>query len=84
MKTRACAEVGIIADHMKLPPSTTENELLTSINKLNCDDTVHAILLQLPLESNNEIGTYRGGGKKDTCSCPRGLAPPTFMHTHLY
>ena len=29
----------------------TENELIATIQRLNCDQSVHAILLQLPLDS---------------------------------
>ena len=58
MKSRATAEVGIECKHLRLPTSVKENELLATISKLNNDDSVHAILLQLPLMSDNEIGTY--------------------------
>ena len=33
----------------------TEEEVITEITKLNCDPNVHAILLQLPLDSENAI-----------------------------
>lgn len=56
MKTKAAAEVGVAFEHLKLPSTTTEEELLTSIEKLNKDDSVHAILLQLPLDSIHAIG----------------------------
>jgi methylenetetrahydrofolate dehydrogenase (NADP+) / methenyltetrahydrofolate cyclohydrolase len=48
-KRRDCEEVGIQSQLHKLPSSTTQNELLTLIAKLNRDDTVHGILVQLPL-----------------------------------
>ena len=56
MKSRAAAEVGIQIEHRKLPSSTTEGELLSAIASLNTDSSVHAILLQLPLDSTNDIG----------------------------
>ena len=33
----------------------TENEVLAAIYRLNCDPGVHAILLQLPLDSDSHI-----------------------------
>ncbi len=56
MKIRASNEVGIDIKHEKLPSSITENDLLATINNLNNDDSVHAILLQLPLMADNSIG----------------------------
>lgn len=58
MKTKASSEVGVAFQHLKLPASTTESELLATLNSLNEDDSVHAILLQLPLESVHNIGKY--------------------------
>jgi methylenetetrahydrofolate dehydrogenase (NADP+) / methenyltetrahydrofolate cyclohydrolase len=48
-KRRDCEEVGIQSQLHKLPASTTQTELLTLIAKLNRDDEVHGILVQLPL-----------------------------------
>jgi methylenetetrahydrofolate dehydrogenase (NADP+)/methenyltetrahydrofolate cyclohydrolase len=48
-KIRACAEVGIASDHLPLPAATTTAELLAVVNKLNQDDDVDGILVQLPL-----------------------------------
>ena len=56
MKSKAAAEVGVAFEHLKLPSSTTQEKLLSSIDKLNNDDSVHAILLQLPLDSIHNIG----------------------------
>jgi len=48
-KEKACEAVGIyVADH-KLPASTTQNELMALIDKLNRDAQIHGILVQLPL-----------------------------------
>src|SRR5687767_15930149 len=48
-KQKACAEVGIkVWDH-PLPASTPEDELLDLLRRLNEDDAVHGILVQLPL-----------------------------------
>jgi methylenetetrahydrofolate dehydrogenase (NADP+) / methenyltetrahydrofolate cyclohydrolase len=48
-KRKACAEVGIKAWDHDLPASTAEDELMDLVQKLNGDDSVHGILVQLPL-----------------------------------
>lgn len=48
-KKKACAYVGIESLTYELPEETTEEELLTIIDKLNKDANVHGILCQLPL-----------------------------------
>ena len=49
MKRKTCDEVGIYSELYKLPDSTTEEELLQLIKKLNANKKIHAILVQLPL-----------------------------------
>lgn len=48
-KEKAATEVGISSQIIKLPEETSEEELLKIINELNIDDSVHGILIQLPL-----------------------------------
>ncbi len=48
-KHKACLAVGIRSIEYALSEETTEEELLSLIEKLNRDDTVHGILVQLPL-----------------------------------
>ncbi len=48
-KQKALAEVGMVDRSVHLPESTTEEELLKLIDELNADDSVHGILVQLPL-----------------------------------
>lgn len=48
-KRLACEKVGITSTAYDLPASTSEEELKALIDKLNDDDTVDGILLQLPL-----------------------------------
>lgn len=48
-KQKALAEVGMSDRSVRLPESTTEEELLKLIDQLNKDDSVHGILVQLPL-----------------------------------
>ena len=48
-KHRACEQVGIDSYQIELPESTSEEELLSRIDRLNLDDKVNGILVQLPL-----------------------------------
>ena len=48
-KRKALAEAGMLDKSVELPESTSEEELLSLIRKLNEDKTVHGILVQLPL-----------------------------------
>lgn len=48
-KKKACEYIGIESLSYKLPESTSEDELLALIEKLNADSNVHGILCQLPL-----------------------------------
>ncbi|MCK4757815.1 MAG: bifunctional methylenetetrahydrofolate dehydrogenase/methenyltetrahydrofolate cyclohydrolase FolD [Thermoplasmata archaeon] len=49
MKERACERLGINSFVHHLSESTTESELLALVEKLNADDKVHGILVQLPV-----------------------------------
>jgi methylenetetrahydrofolate dehydrogenase (NADP+)/methenyltetrahydrofolate cyclohydrolase len=48
-KKKACAYIGIESLSYELPEETSEDELLSMIDRLNKDDQVHGILCQLPL-----------------------------------
>lgn len=48
-KKKACAEIGYYSEEHALPESTTEGELLSLVEKLNGDEKIHGILVQLPL-----------------------------------
>lgn len=48
-KAKALAEVGMIDKSIRLSSDTSEKELLDLIAQLNNDDSVHGILVQLPL-----------------------------------
>lgn len=48
-KKKACEYIGIGSLSYELPGETTEQELLDLIEKLNADDKVNGILVQLPL-----------------------------------
>ena len=51
MKRNTCARVGMESIAVELPETTTTDELLKTIKKLNEDDKVHGILLQHPVPS---------------------------------
>jgi len=48
-KEQACQKVGMASDVHRLAASTTQDELLELVGRLNADPTVHGILVQLPL-----------------------------------
>jgi len=50
-KQKACADVGISTKDHKLPVTFSQKEMNSLIDLLNKDDTVHGILVQLPLPS---------------------------------
>ena len=49
MKEKACAAAGIFSDEYKLSAETSEQDLLSLIDKLNNDEKIDGILVQLPL-----------------------------------
>ena len=48
-KTRKCEEIGFTGDALILPDATTTDEILEVVRRLNADDGVDGILVQLPL-----------------------------------
>ncbi len=48
-KKKACEALGMISEEYALPESTTQEELLSLISKLNNDPKINGILCQLPL-----------------------------------
>lgn len=48
-KKRACEYIGIQSQSYELPEETTEYELIALVKKLNADNGVNGILVQLPL-----------------------------------
>lgn len=49
MKVKACRELEMFSDEVRLPATTTEAELLAVVDRLNADPRIHGILVQLPL-----------------------------------
>ncbi len=48
-KHKGCREVGMYSLEIALSENTTEEELLSKIDELNADESIHGILVQLPL-----------------------------------
>ena len=48
-KIRSAQEVGIKSFHHQLPLSTSEQELISLLNKINNDSAINGVLVQLPL-----------------------------------
>ena len=48
-KIKQTQEIGMISNEIVLPIDTTEEHLLNELEKLNSDNSVHGILVQLPL-----------------------------------
>ncbi|MGZ8687628.1 MAG: bifunctional 5,10-methylenetetrahydrofolate dehydrogenase/5,10-methenyltetrahydrofolate cyclohydrolase [Gaiellaceae bacterium] len=56
MKQKATVEVGIEGRDLRLPASTSEQELLALVSELNADDAIDGILVQLPLPEQIDEG----------------------------
>ena len=48
-KKKGCEEVGFLSREYALPEATTEEELISLVEKLNSDEEIDGILVQLPL-----------------------------------
>ncbi|MBQ6960139.1 MAG: bifunctional methylenetetrahydrofolate dehydrogenase/methenyltetrahydrofolate cyclohydrolase FolD [Clostridia bacterium] len=48
-KGKACEELGILSETLRLPAETTQEELEAEIDRLNKDSRIDGILVQLPL-----------------------------------
>ncbi len=48
-KEKACHEVGFYSEVYRLPGDTSQEELLNLIERLNNDDKIHGLLVQLPV-----------------------------------
>ena len=54
-KQKACEEVGFYSEKHVLPANTSRETLLALIDKLNKQDNIHGILVQLPLPKESGI-----------------------------
>ncbi|MGH1283316.1 bifunctional methylenetetrahydrofolate dehydrogenase/methenyltetrahydrofolate cyclohydrolase FolD [Bacillus toyonensis] len=53
-KEKGCEQVGIYSELIELPETITEERLLAEIDRLNGDDRINGILVQLPLPRHIE------------------------------
>jgi methylenetetrahydrofolate dehydrogenase (NADP+)/methenyltetrahydrofolate cyclohydrolase len=53
-KQKACQELGMHSLLIELPETVSEKELLDKIDELNKDETIHGILVQLPIPKHIE------------------------------
>ncbi|WP_438971938.1 tetrahydrofolate dehydrogenase/cyclohydrolase catalytic domain-containing protein, partial [Methylophaga sp.] len=56
-KRRSCEEIGFKSEAYDLPESASQEELLSLIDKLNNDDEIDGILVQLPLPDHIDSET---------------------------
>ncbi|MEK6691898.1 MAG: bifunctional methylenetetrahydrofolate dehydrogenase/methenyltetrahydrofolate cyclohydrolase FolD [Nitrospirota bacterium] len=56
-KQKACEAVGIYSEEHKLPEATTQEDLLSIVERLNKDSKIHGILVQLPLPKHIDSDT---------------------------
>ena len=53
-KGKACEELGLHSVQIDLPAVATTEDVLAAVDKLNKDDAIHGILVQLPLPGQDE------------------------------
>ncbi|RXG73631.1 C-1-tetrahydrofolate synthase, cytoplasmic [Armadillidium vulgare] len=57
MKVKAAEEIGIKAQHIRYPKTITQSQLLQEIKNLNDDTSIHGIIVQLPLDTEEKINS---------------------------
>jgi len=55
-KEKACDNIGIYSEDIRLPAETSQAELMALIDKLNNNDKINGILVQLPLPKHLDEG----------------------------
>ena len=56
-KEKASREAGMSGETIRLPATTTQQQLLALVDQLNADESVHGILVQMPLTSHIDPDT---------------------------
>ena len=72
-KHKACAEVGILTKDHKLPSTVSQKEMNDLLDSLNSDDSVHGILVQLPLPE--QLGEFETTSRISPIKDVDGLTP---------
>ena len=91
-KTRTCQALGMHSETVELPAETTTDDLLQVIDRLNQDDEIDGILVQLPLPDQidedrilsavlpeKDVDGLHPQNVGHLCSGKKGLAPCTPM-----
>ncbi len=73
---KRCAAVGVEARQLLLPESVAQNELLDALHGLNADDSVHGILVFMPLPAHLDEKAVRAAiaAEKDVDGVTEGSA----------
>jgi methylenetetrahydrofolate dehydrogenase (NADP+)/methenyltetrahydrofolate cyclohydrolase len=53
-KLKVAAEIGILAEHVRLPKNASESEIQNVVARLNADESVHGMIVQLPLDQEKK------------------------------
>jgi len=56
---KRCEKVGVEVSHIVLPDNVTQEELISEIEKLNMDHSVHGVLIFMPLPKNLDSEAVR-------------------------
>ncbi len=51
-KRESCKRLGIRSEHVDLPPTVSQAELLAHVDRLNADEAIDGILVQMPLPAH--------------------------------
>ncbi|QEH61457.1 methylenetetrahydrofolate dehydrogenase/methylenetetrahydrofolate cyclohydrolase [Spiroplasma chinense] len=74
-KLKSCEKIGMLSEHLKLDQNITQEELLEEIHKLNNDNKVDGVIVQLPLP--NHIDTQVINETIDVNKDADGFSPST-------
>eukprot|EP00397_Hematodinium_sp_SG-2012_P001563 GEMP01001566.1.p1 GENE.GEMP01001566.1~~GEMP01001566.1.p1 ORF type:complete len:911 (-),score=177.59 GEMP01001566.1:2509-5241(-) len=58
-KVKAGIDCGLHVEHLKLPRSSNEANILATIHAINENDDIHGVILQLPVDSAEEVNVDR-------------------------
>ncbi|TBR23592.1 MAG: bifunctional 5,10-methylenetetrahydrofolate dehydrogenase/5,10-methenyltetrahydrofolate cyclohydrolase [Candidatus Nitrosotenuis sp.] len=72
-KHKACAEVGILTKDHKLPSTISQKEMNDVLDSLNSDNSIHGILVQLPLPE--QLGEFETTSRISPIKDVDGLTP---------
>lgn len=56
MKEQDCVAAGMHSEVVRMPESTTEDELLKTVQRLNADPAIHGFIVQLPVPDHIDAG----------------------------